>query len=31
MKKYGVFDEYRMTYKPVKNILDRGIIRRNGE
>lgn len=30
IEKYGVFDEYRMTYKPVKNIVDRGIFRKNG-
>ncbi len=30
LEKYGVFEEYRMTYKPVKNIVDRGIIRKNG-
>lgn len=30
LEKYGVFDEYRMTYKPVKNIVDRGIFRKNG-
>ncbi len=28
LEKYGVFDEYRMTYKPVKNIIDRGIFRK---
>ena len=27
IEKYGVFDEYRKSYKPVKNIIDRGIIR----
>ena len=30
LEKYGVFDEYRMTYKPVKNIIDKGIFRKNG-
>lgn len=25
IEKYGVFDEYRKTYKPVKEIIDRGI------
>lgn len=28
LEKYGVFDEYRKTYKPVKNIIDKGIIRK---
>ena len=28
IEKYGVFDEYRKTYKPVKNIIDKGIIRK---
>ncbi|MBQ9024741.1 MAG: ribonuclease HII [Bacilli bacterium] len=27
LEKYGVFDEYRKSYKPVKNLIDRGIIR----
>lgn len=27
LEKYGVFDEYRKTYKPVKDLIDRGIIR----
>lgn len=27
LEKYGIFDEYRKTYKPVKNLIDRGIIR----
>ena len=27
LEKYGVFDEYRKTYKPVKNIIDKGIFR----
>lgn len=27
INEFGVFDEYRMTYKPVKNVLDRGIVR----
>ena len=29
LEKYGVFDEYRKTYKPVKDLIDRGIIRKN--
>ena len=28
INEFGVFDEYRMTYKPVKNVLDRGIVRK---
>ena len=28
LEKYGVFDEYRKTYKPVKNIIEKGIIRK---
>lgn len=28
IEKYGVFDEYRKSYKPVKNIIDKGIIRK---
>ena len=28
LEKYGVFDEYRKTYKPVKDLIDRGIIRK---
>ena len=28
LEKYGVFDEYRKTYKPVKNLIDKGIIRK---
>ena len=28
LEKYGVFDEYRKTYKPVKNIIDKGIFRK---
>ena len=27
IEKYGVFDEYRKSYKPVKNIIEKGIIR----
>ena len=27
LEKYGVFNEYRKSYKPVKNLIDRGIIR----
>ena len=27
LEKYGVFDEYRKSYKPVKNLIDRGIFR----
>ena len=27
LEKYGVFDEYRKSYKPVKNLIDRGKIR----
>lgn len=27
LEKYGVFEEYRKSYKPVKNLIDRGIIR----
>mgnify|MGYP001005508709 CR=1 FL=1 len=27
INEFGVFDEYRMTYKPVKNVLDREIVR----
>ena len=27
IEKYGVFDEYRKSYKPVKNIIDRGLFR----
>ena len=26
IEKYGILDEYRRTYKPVKNIIDKGII-----
>jgi len=29
LEKYGVFDEYRKTYKPVKDLIDKGIIRKN--
>ena len=29
LEKYGVFSDYRMTYKPVKKLLDRGVIRRD--
>ena len=28
LEKYGVFDEYRKTYKPVKDLIDKGIIRK---
>ena len=27
INEFGVFDEYRMTYKPVKNVLDKVIVR----
>ena len=27
IEKYGIFDEYRKTYKPVKKIIDKGIFR----
>ena len=27
IEKYGVFDEYRKSYKPVKNIIDKGLFR----
>ena len=27
LEKYGVFDEYRKSYKPVKDLIDRGIFR----
>ncbi|MBP3634933.1 MAG: ribonuclease HII [Bacilli bacterium] len=30
IEKYGVFEEYRTTYKPVKNIIDRGIFKKKG-
>ena len=29
LEKYGVFDEYRKSYKPVKNLIEKGIIRKN--
>ncbi len=28
IEKYGVFDEYRKTYKPVQKIIEKGIIRK---
>lgn len=28
INKYGIFDEYRTTYKPVKDVIDRGIFRK---
>lgn len=31
INKYGVFDEYRTTYKPVKDVIDRGIFRVNSK
>lgn len=27
LEKYGVFDEYRKSYKPVKKLIDKGILR----
>ena len=28
LEKYGVFDEYRKSYKPVQNLIEKGIIRK---